>query len=387
MNILMLLENDFSGDIRVAREIVSLTGAGHYVILAAVTGERGYRTEDKGTCVIHRKHMPELIRKSSVGALKFPFYFNFWRRYIRQISAGRKIDAIHVHDLPLSITGIEFSKRTGAKLVIDLHENWPALLEISKHINTLAGKLLSSDRMWRRYEKECLGKADRIITVVEEMKERIAGTGIGSDKIIVLENTPLVNEAMIPEKTFTGDPLRVIYVGGLTWHRGIQTVIKGISALSDLNIQFDIAGDGSYLKDLKKLAADLSLNDRVFFHGKLPRKEAEKLLAGSDVAVIPHLRSEQGDNSSPNKLYEYMAAGIPVLASDCRSVKRIIEETGCGTTYIFDSPDDFAEKLSKLFNERKLLNHFSANGLKACRDKYNWNRSSETLLELYSNLR
>ena len=70
---------------------------------------------------------------------------------------------------------------------MDLHENWPVLLNLSSHTQTL-GKLLFSEKQWRNYEKEVLGQVDGIITVIEEAKDRLIEIGIDSDKIEVVSN-------------------------------------------------------------------------------------------------------------------------------------------------------------------------------------------------------
>jgi glycosyltransferase involved in cell wall biosynthesis len=386
MRILMLLENDFADDIRVAKEIYSLHNAGHSIVLAAVTFSGKDSSEQRDDCTVYRRAVSGFIHKASVGSLKFPFYFNFWRKYVRDILSKEPIDVIHIHDLPLAIIGLELKRSKGIKVVLDLHENYPALLEISKHTNTFFGKLLSSGKQWREYEKKCLSEADRIVAVVDEMKERITLIGTEPGKIYVVENTPLLTAGKVVQKRIQNDTLRLIYVGGLTYHRGLQYVLRGIAKIEKLPVSLKIIGSGSYYSELKSISDRMSLSGKVIFTGKLSRADAEKELSGSDIALIPHLRSEQGDNSSPNKLYEYMASGIPVLASNCRSVKRIIDETGCGTTYIYDSPDDIALKIQDLFLAREKLSHFSENGILAVNKRYNWAMTSMNLIELYYSL-
>ena len=386
MRILVLLENDFRNDPRVEKEVVSLTAEDHTVVIAAITTSGSYSVESNGPVTIHRKPVSAFIRKSSVGSLKFPFYFNFWRNYVSGILEKDSFDIIHVHDLPLAQVGAEFRKSKKLKLVIDLHENWPALLEIAAHTNSFLGRLLSSGRQWRDYEVTSLGKADGIVTVVREMTDRLVSLGIDSKKIYVVENTPQIRDTDYEEKYKQEGPLKLIYVGGITYHRGLQFVLKGLSVLpTGLPVKLTVAGDGSYLGDLKKQADLLRINDIVEFTGLVSKEKATEMIRNSDIGLIPHIRSQQTDNSSPNKLYEYMASGIPVLASDCLSVKRIIEETSCGGTYEFDSPTDFAEKLQEL-NDPALLVRLSGNGIQAVQGKYNWDISVRALINLYKRL-
>ena len=321
-----------------------------------------------------------------LGSLKFPFYFNFWRRYIREILKSEKIDVIHVHDLPLAKVGIEFRDKHNLKMVLDLHENWPAFLEVSQHTQTVLGRILSSGKQWRTYEKKCCSQADAVIAVVQEMKVRIINTGIEPLKIFVLENTPWLKETKKKKDRNPNGIIALIYIGGITFHRGIQYVLEGLTLIKNkFKVKLIIAGDGRYLRNLKDLSSVLGLiSDIVEFTGNVAKPMAEQLMSGSDIALIPHIRSEQTDNSSPNKLYDYMSAGLPIMASDCLSIKRILNETGAGVTYTYNSPEDFAEKLDLLINNNDLMQKMGENGIAAFHNKYNWEDSSIELKRIYS---
>ena len=106
MRILMLLENEFLRDSRVEKEVQTLFKAGHEIIVAALTSSGLPYEERRGNCIVLRKSISKFINKTSVGALKVPIYFNFWRRYLNDIFEIYKIDAIHIHDLPLCRIGI-----------------------------------------------------------------------------------------------------------------------------------------------------------------------------------------------------------------------------------------------------------------------------------------
>jgi glycosyltransferase involved in cell wall biosynthesis len=179
----------------------------------------------------------------------------------------------------------------------------------------------------------------------------------------------------------------LVYVGGVTQHRGLQHVIRGLALMEKgLKWHFTIAGDGRYLPELKVMTGRLGIDDRVSFKGKVTKQEAESLISRSDLALLPHIRSVQSDNSSPNKLFEYMAAGIPVLASDCISIKRVIDRTCSGVTYVNDSPENLALKLGELYIDRENLRLMGENGRKAVREHYNWEKSVVNLIQMYRSL-
>src|SRR5664279_5405694 len=111
MKILMVLETEFPPDVRVENEMLALKAAGHEVHLACSTRKKRPEKESFGKSTIHRKKITSFIYKSSVGCLKFPFYFNFWRNFIFTICAVEKFDVIHIHDLPLSQIGVEVKRK------------------------------------------------------------------------------------------------------------------------------------------------------------------------------------------------------------------------------------------------------------------------------------
>ena len=169
----MVLERDFPPDLRVENEIKSLISKNHQVVLACYTTKEEDSEFDWNGCKVYKKQISNFIYKSSVGALKLPFYFNFWRKHIHSIIKKEKVEAIHIHDLPLARIGYEMKVKYDIKFTLDLHENWPAYLSVSKHTNSAIGKILSSNLQWQDYEIKYCNKADNIIVVVDEARNRL----------------------------------------------------------------------------------------------------------------------------------------------------------------------------------------------------------------------
>lgn len=383
MNVLMMLETDFPPDIRVENEIGQLLKLNYNVTIACYTfSDRKLNDIYKG-CKVIRKRISNFTYKTSVGALKFPFYFNFWRSFMSDILSKESYDILHVHDLPLTKVGIEIKNKYNIPLIIDLHENWPALIADAPHTQTLLGKLLSSNKQWEDYERNQLKSADGIITVVQEMKNRIASKGILKSKIEVVENV-LDIDAFPHNNIEPYKGLSLFYGGGLNFHRGLQVAIRGMAIIKDKipNIKLYIAGDGSYRSELEKLVVSLGLQDNVIFFGKMSQHDLLIEMMKSSVVLIPHLKSVQTDNSSPNKLYQYMYAKKPILSSDCNSLKRVIEDSNVGLVYKDDDPASFAENLNTLILKNK-DNVFGENGYKAVVNKYNWDNQRNVLRDIY----
>ena len=388
MKILMVVESEFPPDDRVEKEALSLINDGHQVAIACYTFKKPVSAQNYRGIIIFRKYIPRLIYKSSVGALRFPVYFRYWSRYLKQVIKENSFDTLHIHDLPLAKTGFRMSHQFRIKLVIDLHENYPASLRTTTHTQKkLLGRILHSDRQWRRYEKKYVQKTDLLITVVEEMKQRIVKLGADAGKIVVLENTPLLNEYDPPENKPSPDFITLFYAGGINIYRGLQIVIDGMAFLIPgiPNLRLWIIGKGSYEQDLRRQIQKKGLNEHVTFFGWKPLKEISALLAQSDIALIPHLKSEQTDCSSPNKIYQYALANKPIVCSNCNSLERLINEWNNGIVYIHDSPDDFSKKVGDLIKSDK-FRQMGLNGKMHIVNKYNWNNSVRSLLTAYKNL-
>jgi glycosyltransferase involved in cell wall biosynthesis len=388
MKILMLLETEFPPDVRVENEIAALLEAGHEVHLACATRKNRPAEEMFGSAFIHRKNISSLVYRSSVGALKFPLYFNFWRKYISGLMLKEKFDAVHVHDLPLSIVGAEIKKKYRIPLIIDLHENWPGLLSISSHTRTIVGRLLCNIEQWKLYEKKYLLLADRVIVVVDEAAERLMKLSVPEKNLVVVSNTlnisgfpePLAREKRSSEKKI------LIYEGGLTYHRGVQYVLQALSGVRHLadRIEFRIVGAGNYLEELKSLSEKLQLNDMVRFLGWQPQKNVYEEIGKADLAIIPHIKSSHTDSTIPHKLFHYMYAGLPILVSNCDPLGRIIKETSTGYVYQFDDFDELAGKIESLLITGSPLR--PENGKEWVERKYNWDVDKKRLISAYKEL-
>ncbi len=389
MRILMVLEKEYPPDNRVKKEAHALMEDGHHVAIACPTRKnQALRATIEHILVIRKPISNFYYKKVSVGALKFPFYFNYWRKFLIEILMELNYDAIHIHDLPLGRVGYEMAQRFNLKWILDLHENWPAHLRHARHTNTFMGKILSSNRQWMNYEKELTQKADAIIAVVDEMKTRLIEYGTNPDKILVVQNFFDLNQhksmKLNPGKK-NKEGFVLLYSGGVTIDRGLQIVLKGLAkaleARSDLRLW--IIGDGSYLNDLKKMVNTLKINNHVSFLGSKPYKEYLEYMKKADIGLIPHFKTEQTDNSSPNKLFEYMYMGLSILASDCNSIKRMIQAARCGQTYRHDSPSDFAKFLLEMTQSSANLREMAQNGREAVFQKYNWENAKIQLQKLY----
>jgi glycosyltransferase involved in cell wall biosynthesis len=392
MRILMLLDTEFPPDIRVENEAQSLIDAGNEVhILSYNFGSRSSFDIYKGI-QIHRFKIAKQLAKKSLGLLnQFPLYRWIWMREVNKLIRTISFDAIHIHDLPLCclIAGLKSNHKV--MITADMHENYPYLVAEQPYMNSMFGRIVLSKKIWFAKEKEWLGKADNIICVAEEMKSRLENVLGKSDNIKIVPNTLnfktfVATQKPLPElrERFSGRFV-VSFIGGIDAVRGIEYLLEAASEIGERipELLVLLVGEGNTLEMLREKSTQLKLNDKVVFEGFKPSSTMQAYIEASQICVIPHVRSEQTDNSSPNKLFQYMYFSKPVISSNCKSLEKLILAEDCGLIFRDRDSHHLAEQVLKLYHDADLRKHLGENGHKSVMQKYNWEATSGGLRELY----
>lgn len=393
MRIGMLLDKPFPPDPRVANEMRSLVQAGHTVhLLCPSLDPAAARRESWEGAQIERIPMSRTFyKKMGALVLRLPFFRHAFAGPLAELCRRERIEAVHVHDLPLLAVGLEVGKAQGIPVVADLHENYPAAVGTYDYARRFPGRILVSVPQWRRYESDAVPRADRVIVVVPEAAERFAGR-IPSERIAVVSNTVHVDEF----ESFPHDPgiesrfgsrFTIGYLGGFDRHRGLETILAGFAevAAEMPEAHLLLVGTGATHAALVADAASRGLADRVSFEGWKDFSLFPSYVRSCQVCTIPHLRSEHTDTTIPHKLFHYMLLERPVVATDCRPIARILAETGAGLTHSSGDAAGFAAHLRRL-RDPGLRAQLGTAGREAVLDRYNWERSAKTLIELYATL-
>ncbi|MBR0670153.1 glycosyltransferase family 4 protein [Neoroseomonas soli] len=209
----------------------------------------------------------------------------------------------------------------------------PLILEVNSPLAEERGRFggLRLRRLAAAAETHVWRSADVVLPVTAVLAGRIAAAGVPAERIVVIPNgIDLADFAALPARG-EDDTLVLGFVGFVrAWH-GLDGVLRGLAAWQgSQRLSLLVVGDGPARPDLERLAAELGIADRVSFTGLAAREEVPALVARFDIALQP----ASVPYASPLKVFEYMAAGRPILAPDQPNIREVLEDGR--TALLFD---------------------------------------------------
>jgi len=372
------LDLPFPPGLRLEKEYRALVDAGHQVLIVAQKN-----AIDKNS---HKFNILDIdhYKRSLIKKILFKLVWDDYglRKEIVKLISDFSPDIVLGIDLQWSHFAYKVAKEYKAKFVVDFLENMPAAVQthlksekpLIRYIKILSG-LYRKNRLIK-YEERTFSQADLVFVVIEEAYARFQQKDTDG-KVLVVKNTELPEKwDYQPQRSKRQENLlKLTYVGGIGEHRGIDTLIHSTKFIKGKDYHISIIGfdTASYCyKKMCKLVLDAGKENFVTLKGKIPFTEVEKILLNSDVLVIPHNSSEHTNTTVPHKLFQYMCVGKPVLVSDVKPLKRIVEECDCGVVFKADDPVDCAEMIDWCISNAPSLLAKGNNARKAAIEKYNW---------------
>lgn len=410
----MVLDQPFPPDARVEREAMALVAAGYEVHLLCAqspdTGQNEPREEFYQGIYVHRVQPDKVhfrvpfiglqTRLPYTGAIKSLCHSiwnrdNAWFSLIDRFVQYYGIQILHIHDLRLLDTGLMVARWHQLPVVADLHENYPALMEMLKGKQD-AARGNRQRRKWEQIEMRGTLAADRVITVIEEARERLLRKGVPPEKVALLPNTVDIEKftrvVSPPALLRHYKPYFVLtYVGHInSHHRGIHTVIKAMGLLKDEMPELIFVGAGavrdSYFQELQLLIEQYGVADRVQFTGWLDEQDFVPYIEASDICLCPHEVTDHTQTTFPNKVYLYHLFRRAVIVSNCAPLERYIGETQGGLSFESGNAEDLAGQIRRLYHDKSLRRRLAENGQQAVCSHFNWAQTAPVLVNLYGEL-
>ena len=350
--------------------------------------------KDNGPAIFSRKLYTFVSKRLKIIFKTFlmPFhrqlcFLSFYLK-VYNATAGERYDIYHAHDLNTLPVAYLAAKRDQAKLVYDSHE-----LYVERN------KLEPSSRLWkfilRCLESFLARRANVVLTVNESLAQEMTRRyGIPQPGVVM--NTPLrvkqagalatTNSTLRNKLGISPDLEVLLYVGRITFNRGLEQLILSLKHLEDCCLVCMGGGNEKYKRGLLSLAKEIGVGHRFFFFGPVPSDEVIYFAAGTDLGVAAIANSCLSYyHCSPNKLFEYMNAGLPVIASAFPELKKVVLEHEIGLTFDPSDPEDIARAARQILDDPEERERMRQNALEAA-SLYNWEKESLKLLQLYASI-
>ena len=354
--------NDLSTDQRVKKVCASLQEMGYDVLLVGRILPQSLPL-----------NRPYQTKRMKLWFTKGPFFYAEFNLRLFFLLLFSKSNSLHANDLDTLLPNFLVAKIKGLPLVFDAHEYFTEVPELQNR------PLVKS--IWKGIERWIFPKLNKVFTVNDSIAllfEKYYGK-----KPLVIRNIPN-KQLLLPkmERQAVGISedikLLVLQGAGLNVDRGTEEAVIAISMLENVGLM--IIGSGDALPFVLKLVKERKLENRVFF---FPKMEYTQMLQYTQMADIG-LSLDKNSNinyrySLPNKLFDYIHAGIPVLASDLVEVKKVVETWKVGEILPELVPEKLAERIKLMLADEDKLAQYKANTNKAEKE-LSWEKESKQVL-------
>jgi len=287
---------------------------------------------------------------------------------LRVTRKGLSLDGhiYHLHDPELILFGL-FLKMRGKRVIFDAHEDTPKDIMAKPWLPLPLRKIVSV--CYNTLEMFCVRRFDAVITVHEKIAHRLRKAQPSTS---VVRNFPILDyDYIVSEDRIQ----RFVWLGMLSPIRGSTQIFSALQKIP-----------GARLDVIGQIRESVKLTPEVAYLGEFPQQEAMRMASHYLAGLVTFLPAPNHVDALPIKLFEYMALGLPVIASDFSGWRQILEEAGAGLLVNPESPDSIAEAMNWVLDHPQDARKMGENGKRAVHERYNWASEAKQLLNIYRKL-
>lgn len=288
-------------------------------------------------------------------------------------------DIYEFHDPELLPYGLKLAKK-GKKVIFDSHEDYPTQIMEKEWIPTFLRRMISS--AYRAYETHVVKQLDAVLFPCTKNGINIFENR--AKQVVILSNAVMLEEMTAPQQEAQKSGDTICCTGSLTYQRGITHLIR---AAHQAGVKLILAGQYSSEEYRRELEA-MPEYSCVEYLGYIGRQELAQVYARSSIGMSTILNVGQyaSLDNFPTKVYEYMAAGLPVIVSDYPFMRRSVQQDDFGIAVDPDDVQAVAQAIRAILSDPQRAQQMGENGRQAVLQKYNWDIELKKLLELYDSL-
>lgn len=359
--------NDLVTDQRVKRTCQTLTDLGFYVLLVGRVLKTSMPMDER----------PYQTRRMKLLFTRGPLFYACYNLRLFFLLLFKKPDLLVANDLDTLLPNYLISKIKGIPLVYDSHEYFTEVPELVNRRGV--------QKTWKRIESWIFPKLKDVITVndsIASLYEKDYGI-----RPKVVRNVSFKRELVkIPSRKSLdlpeGKNILILQGSGINIHRGAEEMVEAMQFVEGAILL--VVGGGDVITILKEMVKEMNLEDKVLFKPKQPYAQLLYLTSVADLGLT--LDKDTNINykySLPNKLFDYIQARVPVLASPLPEIKKIIDQFKIGDYIQTHEPKKIALKVSKIFANQEVLAEWKKNCNFAA-SQLNWEKEEQVLKEVFS---
>ena len=338
-------------------DVTVLTGLPNYPNGEIYSGyeQKGNTSEIiNGVRVVRCKLRPR--HKGTINLIRN--YFSFVKQANKLIGfLDKDFEIVYVYGIsPITqaLPALKYKRKYGAKVVYYCCDLWPEAVRGSQNGHKQLSKINPIYLVSKRFSKKIYKKVDVICTKCEEFNKYLVEIcGADKNKLVVLNDYAESNYLKVKEHKTNDKTIDFFFMGNIGEAQRCDLIVEAASQLKhSKSFKIHFVGDGSFLEHLKGMVRDLSLEDLVIFHNKCSQEETIDYYNQADVCILTLSNKTATGLTPPAKLFSYMAAARPIVASIGGAAQRIIKEANCGFCADADNCEEFMHIIEKIITSR-----------------------------------
>jgi glycosyltransferase involved in cell wall biosynthesis len=352
-------------DVRIAlKESAALAGAGYSVVLLAPAANRAM---PGGVCGVPLRPVGSRLRRATLGQLRAGL-----------AALHERAAAYHFHDPELIPLGL-LLKLLGRRVIYDVHEDLPRQLRVKTWLPAPLRCALAP--LVDGLERGAALCFDGVVAATDTIAERFP-----RNKTVVVRNLVNLDEFPEPADGFGAErPPIAAYIGGISIARGLEQMLAAVDGVQQ-EVQAKLVLAGPVQGDVAEKALADADPEQVEYRGQLDRTGVRALLSEARVGLVLLHPVPSYMESLPVKLFEYMAAGLPIIASDFPAWRQLLKDVDCVRWVDPHDAEAVARELAWLFTHPAEADAMGRRGRQAVEERYNWQQEKAVLLNFYRDL-